>query len=294
MGWNSPTFERPKKVKIVDMCIFVDKNFPVLMETHNQVLEDTIVKYIYFIIDSLAKKQHFFTEYRYYDDFALFLTAEIFCIMRKKWEHQGEISRGKEVVPIKSILNFVKSVIYPYKVQYEQNMYSCVIMPDMVSNSDALADNLREEVRQQYVKDLKEELDELLPQMPFKIKRSLYRICPYQRDPVMMKRIYISCVLTLIENVTLRETVEDKMNKKDLRNDIARLLQAYDKNTHDVILWHLPNHMENYIRFLVYRIKRIMSNELKAGRTHSDLSDEIIDGIIKTGFTTYDEDQREL
>ncbi len=294
MNWDKPTFERPKGVRIVDMCIFIDKNFPVLMENHNQMLEDTIVKYLYLIIDSLAKKEHLFTEYGYYDDFALFLTSEIFCIMRKKWENQGKISRGREVVPIKSVLNFIKSVIYPYKVQFEQNIYSCIIMPEMVANSDELADDLRDQVRQQYIKDLKQQLDELIPEMPSKIKRSLDKICPYKRDPVMMRRIYISCILTLIENISIRGSADDKLTKNQLKKDIKKMLEAYDTNNHNVVLWKLPDHMENYIRFLVFRIKRIMSNELQGMRVHADISDEAIDAVIKTGFTTYDEDQRGL
>jgi len=295
LSWNDPSFERPKGLKIVDMCIYVDTNFSKFVQRPTQTEEDKLTKYIYWIIDSIAKKQHLFgNNYQYYDEFALFLTCEVFCIMRKKLEHAGELSRGKEVVPIKSVLNFVKAVLYPYKVQFEQSMYSCVIMPDMISNPDELTENLRDEVRQQYLKDLQEELIVFMEELPNKIWDQFTKICPYRRDPAMMKRIYISVVLTLIENVTLRTKVEEKANSRLYRNDVKKLIGMYSKNNTNVILWHLPDHMEDYIRFLTYKVKRIISNVISDRRSRFDLSDESIDDVIKTGFTTYSQDQEEL
>lgn len=292
MSWNEPSFERPKNLKIVDMCIYVDTNFEAFVKHPTQLEEDKLTKYIYWIVDSIAKKQHLFGKnYQYYDEFALFLTSEVFCIMRKKIQHKGEISRGREVIPIKSVLNFIKAVMYPYKVQFEQSMYSCVIWPDMVSDPDQLAENMREEVRQQYLNDLQEDLELFMEELPNRIWQQFTKICPYRRDPAMMKKIYMSVVLTLIENITLRTKVEEKSQSRLYKNDVKRLLNMYSKNTTNVILWHLPEHMENYIRFLTYKVKKIISNVISERRSRFDLTDDVLDDVIRTGFTTYNQDQ---
>ena len=294
MSWNEPSFVRPKDIKIVDMCIYVDENFAKFVKNPTQAEEDKLTKYIYWIIDSIAKKQHIFGKnYQYYDEFALFLTSEVFCIMRKKIQHAGEVSRGREVVPIKSILNFVKAVIYPYKVQFQQQMYSCIIMPEMVSDPEQLTENFREEVRQQYLKDLQEDLNLFMEELPNKIWQQFKKISPYRNDPAMMKKIYMSVVLTLIENVTLRTKVEKKVDSRLYKNDVKRLLNMYSKNSTNVVLWHLPEHMENYIRFLTYKVKRILSDFISERRSRFDLTDNVLDDVIKTGFTTYNQDQEE-
>lgn len=295
MSWNEPTFERPKGVRIVDMCIYVDENFPRYVKNPNQSMEDKLTKYIYWIIDSLAKKHALFGKnYQYYDEFALFATSEIFCIIRKKLEHQGEIIRGKEVKPIKSVLNFVKAILYPYKVQFEQQSYLGIAGSKVISDTDTLAENMREEVRQQYLKDLQEQLTEITEELPKDIIKEFMYICPYRRDPAMMKKIYISVVLTLIENISLRVKVEDKIGSKQYKKDVKKLMFLYANNTTKVILWHLPEDMEDYIRFLTMKVKRIVSNKIAARRNSYDLADDVINDIIKTGFTTYDQDQENV
>jgi len=295
LTWNEPVFKRPKDLRVVDMCIYVDNMFEDFVKNPTQEKEDILTKYIYWIVDSLAKKQNLFgNNYQYYDEFALFTTSEIFCLMRKKLEHSGEVIRGREVQPIKSILNFVKTVLYPYKVQFEQQMYSFVVGSKLLNDTEALADNLRDEVRQQYLKDLGKELSDLMEDLPNRIKSYFYKICPYKTDPVMMQKIYLSVVLTLIENVTLRNKVNNRINTRDYRKDVKKLLDMYYKNTSRVVMWHLPKHMENYIRYLTTQVKHLIGDVIRSRKGCHEMSDEAINEVIKTGFTTYDQDQEEL
>lgn len=275
--------ERPKDVRIVDMCIFVDENFPKLVKEHNQQLEDTIVKYLYWIINSLAKTNQFFNRWEDYEDFSLFLAAQVFQICRQRLQNQGKIIRGKEVLPVKSCLNYIKSILYPYKVQYQQSNYSEVLHGVNIENPDQLQENLREEVRQQYRPDLGEIIHDLVTELPEKTYFMLEHQSPYKTDPTMIKRIYLSCMLTLIENITLKKKEDEIIDPKNY----AKLYEK-DRKKQVVILWHLPEHMEGYIRFLVYRIKRIISNELGTWRDKMNLSDEVVDSIIETAFVNRD------
>ena len=60
MYGRKPLFVRPADMKITEMCQFVDENFAKLIKEPNRELEDTIVKYLFFIIESLAKTSRYF------------------------------------------------------------------------------------------------------------------------------------------------------------------------------------------------------------------------------------------
>lgn len=291
---NNSSFQRPENIRVVDMCIFVDKNFPTLVEHPNQELENIIVRYLYFIIDSLAKKYKYFTHYKDYDEFALFATSEVFNVMRSKWQRKGQIVRGKEVQPIKSCLNYIKNVLYPYKVQYQQANYAYITYGNMVEDVDGLQDTLRSQIRQQYEVPSADIFEEIFRGLPEKVHDHLYRNSPYRTDPTMLQRLYLSVMLTLIENITLRDKVVARLSKEEQKVEATKLLNALAKNEQNVILWHLPQHMENYVRFQVYKVKRIISNEFWMQRNPADLSDEVVDSIMKTAFTTYEQDQDEV
>lgn len=294
MYGRKPLFVRPTDMKITDMCKFVDEHFEELVKNPNRELEDTIVKYLFFIIESLAKTARYFNNNEDYEDFSLFLTSEMFLIMRKRLEHKGEItSNGKEIVPIKSCLNYIRLILYPYKVQYQQSNYSDVLHDVNIADPQALQETMRENIRQQYRTDLTETIADLLESLPQKIYYMLEHQCPYRTDPTMLKRIYISCILTFNENITLKKKVE--ITEDDSADRSAKkITDAFSRNKQSVILWHLPEHMENYIAFLVYKIKRIISNELHLWRNASDLSDEVVDSIMQTAFVNRATDEGDM
>lgn len=290
MSYVEPVFKRPPDLKIVDMCIFVDENFEKLVQQpNNRTLEDTIVKYLYWIIESLSRTHSFFTKQEDYNDFSLFLAGHIFSVMRNKLVDAGQVKRGKKVVPIKSCLNYIKNVLYPYKVQYQQSMYAGTLNRFAISNPEQLKDNFREEVRQQYRPDMETVINDVIDQLPKKVYYMLEHKCPYKTDPTMIKRIYLSCMLTFNENFTLKNKI--KSGKNSSKEDA---LKAYNKTSNNIILWHLPSHMEGYIRFMLYKIKRIITNEICSWRNSKDLSDEIVDSILETAFMTYGQNQEEL
>lgn len=51
--------------------------------------------------------------------------------------------------------------------------------------------------------------------------------------------------------------------------------------------------MEDYIRILLVRMKRLVTEEINDRRCATNLSDEVVDSIMKTAYSTYDQDQEE-
>ena len=294
MYGRKPLFVRPADMKITDMCKFVDENFERLIKEPDRELEDTIVKYLFFIIESLAKTLRYFNNSEDYEDFSLFLTSEMFLIMRKRIERAGEVtSNGKVIEPIKSCLNYIKMILYPYKVQYQQGNYSDVLHDVNIADPESLQETMRENVRQQYRPDLTDTIQEIMESLPEKIYYMLEHQSPYRTDPVMIKRIYISCILTFNENITLKKKVEIT-EEDNAERSVKKMTDAFLRNKQSIILWHLPEHMENYIALLVYKIKRIISNELHLWRNSSDLSDEVVDSIMQTAFVNRENDEGDM
>lgn len=151
--------------------------------------------------------------------------------MRKKHINKGKIIRGKLVEPVKSCLNFIKSVLYPLKVNFEKNRFDEVINPEIDSrfNSEALQESMRTQVRSQYITSLDKDLEEILKIFPKKIYNMLKKESPFKTDKLMLKRIYISCLLSFINKLSLpnkdRKRIEDREKYQEYKNVISLYTQ---------------------------------------------------------------------
>lgn len=194
-------------------------------------IEDQMIQYLYFIVDSLAKKQNLLPRFEDYDEFALYSAGVLFLNFRGKIQQAGEIVRGKEVIPVKSCLNFIKTILYPYKVAFQQANYDSVINPYKLENPDKLQENMREEVRQQYHLNLQQELEEILEELPQKTYKMLVTSTPYRNDPLMIRRIYMSLLLSFINNITLPNKLRNKVDTKIDRISNEKLISFYQQNS---------------------------------------------------------------
>ena len=100
------------KERIVDLCIYVDKNL-YNPEADKEKLFDSIYRIVY----SLALKQKIFQKWEDYEPFALFATSRLFHRAQNPKQFLPE-NHPKKMKKIKSILNFVKKIMYPLQVDY--------------------------------------------------------------------------------------------------------------------------------------------------------------------------------
>ena len=76
---------------------------------------------------------------------------------------------------------------------------------------------------------------EIMESLPEKIYYMLEHQSPYRTDPVMIKRIYISCILTFNENITLKKKVE--ITEEDsAERSVKKMADAFLRNKQSVIL----------------------------------------------------------
>lgn len=199
-------------------------------------VEDQMIQYLYFIVDSLAKKQNLLPRFEDYDEFALYSAGVLFINFRNKLQQAGQIVRGKEVVPVKSCLNFIKTILYPYKVAFQQANYDSVINPYKLENPDKLMETMREEVRQQYKVNLEKELIEILEDLPKQTYKMLKTSTPYRNDTLMIRRIYISLLLSFINSIILPNKLRDRVEAKIDKLSNEKLISFYQQNSSEIIL----------------------------------------------------------
>lgn len=279
------TFNKDKNLKYTDMCIYIDENMPKVVEVGKYPeIESKIYEYLYHIIYALAHKAAFFKNFEDYDLFALDTAGDLYLTMRKRLLNAGKESRGKIVQPVKSCLNFIKSVLYPCKVNYQRRNFATVINAEIDPKGAAIIENnLKESIKAEYRNDLADTLATIAKGTPKTIKKIL-NTTPFKDDEVMMKKLYISCVLSFINSITLPTKLKEKILKKKADQQDKKLMKAYLINDDSTIVWHLDDRFKNYVTILVKRIKEDLSTQIQENESYIDLTENVIQNIIASCY----------
>ena len=238
------------------MAIEVDK-----MAYSENCNDELLYEYIYHLGYMLAVKNRYFTSGKLYDEFAIFLANS--CFMRLKNKKQFEVDKdGKyKLTKIKSILNYIKSIIHFRKISFEQENYCQTILYN---------DSLDEEVVSKYtLSNRLSSIAESLHRVEFECDleniinsfKAYLKKLPYRYKSVEWYNIYISCLLTFLNSITLSKKVIKNINSmKHKVNDIDTISEYFKSD--DVVLYHVDENMKDYILMLVRIIKHIIAKDL--------------------------------
>lgn len=235
------------------MAIWIDSN------AYEASCDDAMLyEYLYHLSNMLAHEGNYFNRVHYYDDFSLYCASKLFMRLRNKKQDLPEDNPNK-LPQIKSILNYMKKLMYPMKVDFEQENY-CQSDEDngtvYVSNFDL----------GQYISDEAN----IFNQMEFSytlssvstIVRSHLEKIPYKKDSAEWLNIYVSCMLTLLDSITLSNFNKRRIAKITRGKDqiVDRLYTELRYN--DPILYHLDLSMSNYIKVLVNELRKVIASQL--------------------------------
>lgn len=286
------TFNKPKNMKYTDMCIYIDKNMPLVVNKgENPEIENKIYEYMYHIIYALSCKKCYFKHFEDYDNFALYVAAELYINMRNRYLNAGKIIRGREIKPVKSVLNYIKAILFPMRVNYQNQYFTTEIDPSVGQDTSKLTYNYRESIRLSYNSELEETFKDCLNRFPQLVKNIIDKT-PYRNDKLLCRRLYFSCYLSLLDQVTFTNKLKAKLEKKLERNKDADRGEDYIKgvfydnyiNSDSIILWHLDDSFRDYVSILVHRIKEQFSKEFSCEYHRDDLSENILDSILKSAL----------
>lgn len=271
-------FSKEPNVSYTDMCIFFDKNF-----FSDERDDEKCFKYLYLIFHMLAFKKRYFKNYSDYDEFAEYAAITVYTRFIKKWENSG---KNKSVH--KSILNYAKSSLYYLKVGFQREYYREVLDPNKIDvDTNLLHEKLRDSIQQSYNFDIEESTLDVFRNISSMIW-DVVNTLPYRNDKIISRRIYLSVYFTLINEVTFSNNNERKINKKLDSNDsisssvLTKILRQ--ERLRSVVIWRLPNSMQDYIKVLTNRVRIKLQDELKRTRDYYRLPDDVLDSILNTAW----------
>lgn len=234
------TFKKPKDITYTQMAQWVDEN------SHRvDCDEEKLVEYLFHLVYIKAQQASLFREFEQCDDFAIYCISKLMTRLRNLDEP-----------PVKSIVNYIKTILTPWHSEYVR--YYCSGCPDfdmcdfdLCDFSDYLVDASSENDYNAYnLGCLK---------ITHVIRQHLKRI-PRKLNSSEWSNIYTSCLLTLQDRIKAAVLLsQNNMAKQDpqLFNRIVRELK-----TKPPILYHIDESKSTYIAVLVNELIHAIAAEL--------------------------------
>lgn len=236
---------RPK-LTFTEMCIFIDNH-----KYDEDVDKDLIYTYLYYLAYSTAKKNKAFHNGIYYkeseyDDFALYFASILFI----------RIYHKKHLKEIKSIKNYINNIYYFIKVNF--NTQEGNYQQSFSGDDDFLKNYYRDALTQDNKQRVKSLMLDELSELPKYILEYIGNT-PYRDNKVICKNMYISCLLSIIDSLTLSNSEKNKLDKKlDAGNNVDINLSK-----EEVILYQLPFDMKPIIQLINRKAKKKLLENLR-------------------------------
>lgn len=263
------------------MAIYFD------LHIHDKERDDELLyQYLYHIIYMLTCKANYFHNWEDIDHFALFGATRIYLRAISPTNESGE--------RIKSILNYVKSTLNPMKCDFQKEDFHEVINPDYDTDFNAVKyqESLASDVQSNYNNGLTDDIEKEFKKVPMYIQKVVSQ-SPYKNDKLLCYKLYMSVLITFLNNVTLNNTTKQKLMKKELTNSDL-ILKMYEKNsTLNATLWELDTSWKDYIVILTKQLKNLMSISLFKLRQDYELSEEDLNAVIMSAYQTEPRDNSE-
>ena len=280
------------RTRAVDMCIYIDEN--IYKENHNQ---DLIFGYIQWLFYSLSIKKKYFKVFSDYDNYALYAATQTYLRLTDKRQFLPE-SDPRRMNKIKSVLNFIKRIMYPLKVNYQKSTFNDVIKVDESVEYNGLdiyssvRSDLTADIFRQNLPFLGVEIESYLNTLQRAIK-NVIKQTPYRKDKTMVHRLYVSCLITFLNSITLSK---NNYNKLFEDGRIKKVSELYIDNIYAeeianaLTCWRLPDNFKPYINVLLARIKQNVASDIKSLIHDYEPSENIIQDILMTPISEMNEE----
>lgn len=278
-------YVKPKDLKYTTMAIYVDDVVKKGKDNLTREEENKVFEYLYHLSFMLAHKHKYFNSSKYYEDFSVYFATSIMYRLLYNPKLYIYDDSGEPLMPhIKSCLNYMKSIIYGRKVAFEQENYSqkfsgASLESEINRSSYLFSKQIRDTISGFVAVDINLYLKDLGKTIKYILSDS-----PYKSDRILFKNIYISCLLSVTNSVTLSK--KDVDNIKELysspeakQNYINKVYKNNRENC--VVLYHLDDSMKDYITVLVRKIYSVVCDDIKSlMNSHIPINDDVLSDIV--------------
>lgn len=247
-------YRKPENLKYTAMAIYIDEN--VYDPSHDP---ETIYQYLYFLSIMLSRKQNLFNIEEEYEEFAISYASQLYLRLTNKQQFEYDCNGEPRMKRIKSILNYMKKTIRQRASDFDTYEYSYI--PSDVSDEKFTNYSFRQIVSGST--DLLErvEFGACLSDILKDAKKYLSHI-PYPEGTTIYENIYLSCILTFLNSITLPVTLQHRIDNATATTP-EQLERIYRKqNNKSTILFHLPEDMRGYIQALTTGMKHHIAKDL--------------------------------
>lgn len=265
-----------KNERVVDLCIWVDAN-----AYDPNVDKEKLFDSLYQIVCSIAIKNKLLPNWTDYQPFSLYAASRLY--LRLTNTKQFDVSAPKKMKKIKSILNFIKKTMHPMIVDFQNQDFQQNFTPQLHGETvEDIRHRVIQKARSQYSDLNRVDFEYYLGKICYTIKGFLKEL-PYCNDELMNHRLYVSCLMTLLNQITL-SNVNKNRYKKRLQKGFKTeefLERAYQEEVeYSVVLYHLDDSMYNYVSTIVNRLKSLIVKDLRDLIGSNEPSDAVIQSII--------------
>lgn len=273
-------YKKDPKIKYTDMCIYIDTHI-----YSGDYDEEKVYKYLYFIISMLAHKAKFFKKAEDYENFSLYMATHIYNRLTNPKQFQLDENGKPKIEKIKSVLNYIKKIINPIRINYQQEFYDQSI--SVVSDSEAkyyeqfsLANKLSQNTSYESMRAFNDCFEDIV----LTIRKFLEKNLPYKKDTKVWQNIYLSCLLSFINSITISNAERNRINAlaTDFKK-IKALEKVYEVQSRDenqIILYHIDPKLKDFIVVLMRRLKSAIAKDLSIALHTYITSDENLKNIL--------------
>ena len=273
-------------LRVVDMCKYIDDNIYTIELTEQE--KNKIYQYLYFIIYAITDNKDVLFYEEDVDSFANFLAEQIYNRLTDPRQF-GDNPKLDRVVSCK---NYINSVLYGRMLVWQQKYKFSEVLEDINFKEENVYGNYIDTAL--YRSMLKEEKDmadrhnieTLVNGEIQELPKLVMKVCsttPYRSDDLMVHRLYMSCLLSFLNQVTFDNETQKAL---DERNESGKLYDYYVTRCRirtldsPIILWHLPDSMSDFVKVLLNRIKKMFTEEVYAIVKKFEVDDNTFDYIL--------------
>ena len=241
----------------------------------------------------LACKSKYFHNFEDYDKFSIYVATTVYMrIIKGRLRPKKTVNEDGTITvepgKLKSILNYLKNVLYVLKILYQQETFNEVVAvdPSKIDGSYQLwASSLEYSLGCQGNEERKQlEIVEDINELP-NIIQEVINETPYKTDKLMSKRLYTSCLLTILKSITLSKVSKDKLagvSEIGGKHDEVLVKLLSKERASSVTLWKLPDSMRDYVEMLTNKIREKLTINICATASDYEIDEFELDNIMKS------------